>query len=94
VSCLIVQHDSGVVVNYGEVDPASLKKYGMKSACGCSPGSRSPKWGGWCRTRCCTSRRIRRDQAEHLAAAIAGKLTPARIFNPSQYLLALANKGK
>src|SRR5207253_6359849 len=38
VSCLIVQHDSGVVINYGEVDPKSLDKYGMKERVRVQPG--------------------------------------------------------
>jgi len=95
VSCLIVQHDSGVVVNYGEVDPASLKKYGMKVGVRVMPGQPIAAVGRMVSDSMLhfetypqgTKRNISLPQSQ------ANSLLRG-IFNPSQYLLALANKGK
>lgn len=95
VWCLIVQHDSGVVINYGEVDPASLKKYGMKKGVKVAPGQPIAEVG-----------RMVQDSMLHFETYPAG--TKANIsykksqgeaflknyFNPTQYLLGLAKNGK
>ena len=95
VSCLIVQHDSGVVINYGEVDPPSLKKYGMKTGVRVQPGQPIAEVGRMIhdsmlhfetypsgQTRNIS---IRQDKADQLLRSI---------YNPTQYLLALAATGK
>ena len=95
VSCLIVQHDSGIVINYGEVDPASLKKYGMNKGVRVQPGQPIAEVG-----------RMVHDSMLHFETYPSG--TPANIsykksagegflrhyFNPTSYLLALARNGK
>ncbi|MCA1829289.1 MAG: M23 family metallopeptidase [Myxococcales bacterium] len=95
VWCLIVQHDSGVVINYGEVDPASLKKYGMKKGVKVQPGQPIAEVG-----------RMVQDSMLHFETYPAGtkqnisykksqgEAFLKNYFNPTQYLLALATKGK
>src|SRR5205807_9621776 len=95
VWCLLVQGDSGTVINYGEVDPASLKKYGMKKGVRVQPGQPIAEVG-----------RMVSDSMLHFETYPAGtkqniSLPQSQansllrgIYNPSQYLLALAAKGK
>ena len=95
VSCLIVQHDSGVVINYGEVEPASLKKYGMKKGVRVQPGQPIAEVG-----------RMVHDSMLHFETYPSGQTRNISlkqdkadsllrsIYNPTQYLLALAATGK
>jgi len=95
VWCLLVQGKSGTVINYGEVDPASLKKYGIKKGMEVVPGQPIAEVG-----------RMVQDSMLHFETYPAG--TKANIsykkssgegflknyLNPTQYLLALAKSGK
>jgi len=95
VWCLLVQGNSGTVINYGEVDPASLKKYGIKKGMIVVPGQPIAEVG-----------RMVQDSMLHFETYPAG--TKANIsykkssgegflknyLNPTQYLLALAKSGK
>jgi hypothetical protein len=95
VKCLIVQHDSGVVVNYGEVDPASLKKYGIKKGVRVQPGQPIAEVG-----------RMVHDSMLHFETYPSGATRNVSIpqskadtllraiYNPTQYLLSLAKTGK
>ena len=95
VSCLIVQHDSGVVINYGEVEPASLKKYGMKKGVRVQPGQPIAEVGRMVHDSMLHFETypsgqthnisLKQDKAESLLRSI---------YNPTQYLLALAATGK
>ena len=95
VWCLLVQGKSGTVINYGEVDPASLKKYGIKKGMEVVAGQPIAAVG-----------RMVQDSMLHFETYPAG--TKANIsykkssgegflknyLNPTQYLLALAKSGK
>jgi murein DD-endopeptidase MepM/ murein hydrolase activator NlpD len=95
VWCLLVQGNSGTVINYGEVDPASLKKYGIKKGMTVVAGQPIAEVG-----------RMVQDSMLHFETYPAG--TKANIsykkssgegflknyLNPTQYLLALAKGGK
>ena len=95
VWCVVVQHDSGVVINYGEVKPESIIKYGIKKGVKVLPGQPLAQAG-----------RMTSDSMLHFETYPQGTKAnipiPASekakklqlVFNPSQYLLALATKGK
>ncbi|HUJ26911.1 MAG TPA: M23 family metallopeptidase [Myxococcales bacterium] len=95
VWCLIVQHDSGVVINYGEVKPESLKKYGMKKGVRVQPGQPIAQAG-----------RMTSDAMLHFETYPSGTTANVSIkqaekakklpliFNPTAYLIALAKNGK
>jgi murein DD-endopeptidase MepM/ murein hydrolase activator NlpD len=95
VKCLIVQHDSGVVINYGEVDPESLKKYGIKKGVRVAPGQPIAEVGRMVHdsmlhfetypSGATRNVSIRQDKAATLLRSI---------YNPTQYLLSLAKTGK
>ena len=95
VWCLIVQHDSGVVINYGEVDPASLKKYGMKPGVRVQPGQPIAEVGRMVSDSMLHFETYPSGTKKNISVkqAKAESLLPG-IYNPTQYLLALATKGK
>ena len=94
VWCLLVQHRD-LVINYGEVDPASLKKYGIKKGMTVLPGQPIAEVG-----------RMVSDSMLHFETYPPGtkqnisykksegeKLLKS-FFNPTAYLLALAKNGR
>jgi murein DD-endopeptidase MepM/ murein hydrolase activator NlpD len=95
VWCLLVQGKSGTVINYGEVDPASLKKYGIKKGMTVAPGQPIAEVG-----------RMVQDSMLHFETYPAGTTRNVSykkkdgdnvlksFLNPTQYLLALAKNGK
>lgn len=95
VSCLIVQHDSGIVINYGEVDPPSLKKYGTKKGVRVQPGQPIAEVGRMLHdsmlhfetypSGATRNISVKKEKADQLLRSI---------YNPTQYLLALATSGK
>lgn len=95
VHCLIVQHDSGVVINYGEVKPESLARYGMKKGVRVLPGQPIAQAGRMSSEAMLhfetypsgTTLNVSIKQAEK------AKKLPL-IFNPTAYLIALARNGK
>jgi murein DD-endopeptidase MepM/ murein hydrolase activator NlpD len=95
VSCLIVQHDSGVVINYGEVDPPSLKKYGMKVGVRVQPGQPIAEVGRMVTDSMLHFETYPSGTKQNISVKQASAKTLLRgVYNPSQYLLALATKGK
>jgi hypothetical protein len=94
VWCLLVQHGE-LVINYGEVDPASLKKYGIKKGMTVLPGQPIAEVG-----------RMVHDSMLHFETYPVGTKANVsykksdgdallkRFYNPTQYLLALAKSGK
>ncbi len=95
VWCLLVEGKSGTVVNYGEVDPKSLKKYGIKKGMEVLPGQPIAEVG-----------RMVKDSMLHFETYPAGtrhnvsfkksggEETLKRFLNPTQYLLMLARNGR
>jgi len=95
VWCLLVQGKSGTVINYGEVDPASLKKYGIKKGMTVAPGQPIAEVG-----------RMVSDSMLHFETYPAGTTRNVsykkkdgdavlkHFLNPTQYLLSLAKSGK
>jgi len=89
-----VQHRD-LVINYGEVDPASLKKYGIKKGMTVLPGQPIAEVGRMVHDSMLhfetyppgTSRNISYKRS-------AGESFLKNYFNPTQYLLALAKNGK
>ncbi len=95
VSCLIVQHDSGVVINYGEVDPPSLKKYGMKPGVRVQPGQPIAEVGRMVHDSMLHFETYPSGTTKNISIRQDKAATLLRgIYNPSQYLIALAQKGK
>jgi hypothetical protein len=90
----LVQHGE-MVINYGEVDPASLKKYGIKKGMTVLPGQPIAEVG-----------RMVHDSMLHFETYPVGTKANVsykksdgdallkRFYNPTQYLLALAKSGK
>ena len=95
VWCLLIEGKSGTVINYGEVDPKSLKKYGIKKGMTVAPGQPIAEVG-----------RMVQDSMLHFETYPAGTRANVsykrsdgegvlkRYLNPTQYLLALARNGK
>ena len=95
VWCLLVQGKSGTVINYGEVDPKSLKKYGIHKGMTVAPGQPIAEVG-----------RMVSDSMLHFETYPAGatrnvsykradgEKALAKFLNPTQYLLGLARSGK
>jgi len=95
VWCLLVQGKSGTVINYGEVDPASLKKYGIKKGMTVAPGQPIAEVG-----------RMVSDSMLHFETYPAGttrnisykkkdgEAVLKSFLNPTRYLLALSKTGK
>ena len=83
------------MINYGEVDPKSLKKYGIKKGMTVSPGQPIAEVG-----------RMVKDSMLHFETYPAGtrhnvsfkksggEETLKRFLNPTQYLLMLARNGR
>ena len=95
VSCLIVQHDSGVVINYGEVEPASLKKYGMKKGVRVQPGQPIAEVGRMVHDSMLHFETYPSGQTHNISLKQDKAASLLRsIYNPTQYLLALAATGK
>lgn len=95
VSCLIVQHDSGVVINYGEVEPASLKKYGMKKGVRVQPGQPIAEVGRMVHDSMLHFETYPSGQTHNISLKQEKASSLLRsIYNPTQYLLALAATGK
>lgn len=94
VWCLLVQHRD-LVVNYGEVDPASLKKYGIKKGMTVLPGQPIAEVGRMVSDAMLhfetyppgTKQNISYKKSE-------GEKFLRNYFNPTSYLLALAKTGK
>jgi murein DD-endopeptidase MepM/ murein hydrolase activator NlpD len=95
VKCLIVQCDSGVVINYGEIEPDSPAKYHIKIGSTVQPGQPIAEVG-----------RMTSESMLHFETYPSGTKHNVSLFkkegeklqkliwNPTQYLLALATKGK
>jgi hypothetical protein len=94
---LLVQHDSGLVINYGEVDKASIAKYGIKKGIRVLPGQPMAEAG-----RMATSSMLHfemypqgtKETCAYFKDGRGGAGFEKHYLNPTQYLLALATQGK
>ncbi len=89
VHALIVQCDSGLVINYGEVEADSWKKFGLDTGSRVKGGQPIALVGRMVNDSMCHFETYRKGTKQNYRYYV-GKQPPSALLNPTKYLLHLA----
>jgi len=93
VDCLIVQCDSGVVINYGEVKPNSWQLFGLQNGSRVQAGQPIAIVGQMTNSSMCHFEVYKKGTTRN-HQYYPGQQTPSGLLNPTKYLLNIAAKGE